>query len=127
MTSHRLFKLVVTMMWLATISLGCNREWEADPATSSPAPQNSPSGDDAEIEAALANLSPADRSIAEAQDTCPVSDQLLGTMGTPIKVTVEGREIFVCCDGCVAELKDNFDQYSAKLDPPASSGDGTQG
>jgi Cu(I)/Ag(I) efflux system membrane fusion protein len=52
------------------------------------------------IRQALANLTPEDRKLAEAQRVCPVTDKLLGTMGTPVKRTVLGQTVFVCCEGC---------------------------
>ena len=65
---------------------------------------------------AMAKLSPDDRARAEAQKICPVSDEPLGSMGTPIKVTVDGEDVFVCCAGCVDELKNNFKKYVDKLE-----------
>ena len=65
---------------------------------------------------ALAKLSPADRQLAEKQKICPVSGQPLGSMGTPYKVTVEGKEVLLCCSGCEAEVKENPEKYLAKLD-----------
>ena len=64
---------------------------------------------------ALAKLSPADRELAEKQETCPVSGEALGAMGKPYKVTVQGREVFLCCQGCEAEIKKNPEKYLAKL------------
>ena len=52
-------------------------------------------------------LSPPDQRMALQQRTCPVTGDLLGSMGKPIKVNVNGRSIFVCCQGCVAEVRDN--------------------
>lgn len=66
-------------------------------------------------EAALAELSPADRTLAEKQETCPVSGEPLGAMGKPYKVTIEGRDVFLCCPGCEAKLKENPQEYLAKL------------
>jgi len=43
--------------------------------------------------------------------TCPVSDEKLGEMGDPYVFTHEGREIKLCCKGC---LKD-FNKDSAKF------------
>src|SRR6266704_4929905 len=43
--------------------------------------------------------------------TCPVSDEKLGDMGDPYVFTHEGREIKLCCKGC---LKD-FNKDSAKF------------
>jgi YHS domain-containing protein len=64
----------------------------------------------------FAALSDADRAVALAQKICPVSDQELGGMGTPIKVTVKGRDVFLCCEGCREKLEANPDEYLAKLD-----------
>ncbi len=51
--------------------------------------------------AGLARLSPADRMLAEAQRYCVVRDgNELGSMGTPVKLMLEGEPVFVCCAGC---------------------------
>ncbi|HEX6962497.1 MAG TPA: hypothetical protein VF175_11560 [Lacipirellula sp.] len=124
-------------MWTATIALlaaftGCSAEQKSEPAAATAQPsaqqaagQNAGAAaadenaqaDEArsEINEALANLSPEDRALAEKQKICPVTDEPLGSMGAPIKVVVEGREVFVCCEGCVDELKNNFAKYDDKL------------
>lgn len=96
--------------------LGCGSEKEVSPVTAEEHTHDKHiSEGKTEMNEAFAELSPADRQLAEAQKMCPVSDQALGSMGTPIKVTVEGREVFVCCEGCVDELKSKFAEYVAKL------------
>ncbi len=56
---------------------------------------------DSEIAKALANLNSDDRNLADAQKFCAVmTDNLLGSMGTPVKVDVNGETVFLCCDGC---------------------------
>jgi hypothetical protein len=67
------------------------------------------------IKANLAKLSEEDRASAEAQGVCPVSGQTLGAMGPPRKVTVNGRDVWICCGGCEKALKDDPDKYLAKL------------
>ena len=67
------------------------------------------------IAAALAKLSDEDRAAALKQKTCPVSGQLLGAMGTPVKVTVKGKEVFLCCPGCKPAIEKDPDKYLAKL------------
>ena len=60
-----------------------------------------PEDPDAKIVAALAKLSPADRELAEKQRTCPIlKDSRLGSMGVPIKLTLAGETVFLCCAGC---------------------------
>lgn len=68
-----------------------------------------------EVREALAGLSPEDRALAEKQKICPVAGEPLGSMGTPYKVTVNGRDVLLCCDGCEEEIKAHPDQYLAKL------------
>lgn len=53
-----------------------------------------------------------DEAIREnTQQTCPVTGERLGSMGSPIPVTVGGKTIQVCCQGCVAAVKKNPDKY----------------
>jgi hypothetical protein len=59
----------------------------------------------------IAKLPPADREAALAQRVCPVTGDALGEMGVPIKVRVRGRDIFVCCKGCVAKIQREPTKY----------------
>lgn len=71
--------------------------------------------DNAAIAEALAELSPQDRSLAERQRICPVTEELLGSMGTPMKVEVSGQQVFLCCEGCKEELLEKPQEHLAKL------------
>lgn len=64
----------------------------------------------------LKDLSPEDRKLAEKQKYCPKTGELLGSMGTPYKIKLKGREFFLCCDGCEAEVRKDPDKYLKKLD-----------
>ena len=98
---------------LGAVLLGCSAEPEAGPAATTAAPpaKSSTAGssrgqvseEEAGVKESVAKLSPEDRALAEAQETCPVTGELLGSMGAPIKVAVEGRDVFVCYEGCVDE------------------------
>jgi hypothetical protein len=68
-----------------------------------------------DFEQALARLAPADRVLALRQKTCPVTDQPLGSMGTPVRVDVSGKAVFLCCEGCEPELRTNLNKYLSKL------------
>ncbi len=59
----------------------------------------------------IAQLAAADQVAALRQRTCPVTQEPLGSMGKPIRVTVGGQSIFVCCEGCVAAVQRNPDKY----------------
>ena len=69
----------------------------------------------ADVVVALTALSDPDRTDALAQKVCPVSDKQLGLMGKPPKVTVEGQDVFLCCEGCDSEIKSDPGKYLAKL------------
>lgn len=70
----------------------------------------------AEIEKALSELSAEDRALAELQKICPVTEFALGSMGPPIKVSLENRDVFICCEGCRERLVQDPDKYFAILD-----------
>jgi multidrug efflux pump subunit AcrA (membrane-fusion protein) len=56
--------------------------------------------DEADIREALSQLSPEDRRLAEAQRMCPIRKERLGAMGPPVRITLNGRIVFLCCEGC---------------------------
>jgi hypothetical protein len=101
---------------LAIALVGCSRQNPSMPAEpQQESATQAETGGDSEITAALAKLSADDRALAEAQKICPVSKELLGSMGAPIKVTVEGKDVFVCCEGCVEELKSDPAKFLAEI------------
>ena len=67
------------------------------------------------IEKNLAMLSDVDRAAAEKQKMCPVSNEELGSMGKPIKVTIKGQEFFICCGGCKSDTEKKTDEVLAAL------------
>lgn len=69
----------------------------------------------AEHAEALAELPPEDRALAEEQKVCPVSGEPLGSMGTPVKVTVEGRDVLLCCEGCRSAIEADPQKFLDKL------------
>lgn len=79
-------------------------------------PADSGSEADSDVSEELAKLSPDDRALAEKQKVCPVTDAPLGSMGMPVKVTLKGRTVLLCCGGCEGKLNKNADKYLAKLD-----------
>jgi multidrug efflux pump subunit AcrA (membrane-fusion protein) len=80
------------------------------------------SPEDLEVEQALAELSAEDRALAEAQGYCPVADFRLGGMGTPLKVDVNGTPVFICCEGCRAELLANPEVHLARVEQYRNNG-----
>ena len=107
--------LAPAMIGLVTM-LGCeSKSTEKPVATDASAPAEKDP---------LADLPEADRAAIMAQKVCPVSTEALGSMGAPIKVTVEGRDVWVCCEACIDAVKKDPAKYFAILDaPPATEGE----
>ncbi len=59
------------------------------------------------VAASLRKLSPEDKKLAQAQRFCPIRNDPLGSMGVPVKLTLDGKSVFICCKGCVAEAQKN--------------------
>jgi hypothetical protein len=144
MKSSMLHLLALTLIVGAAATLGCKKE--AADKTGEPAATGSTASDEAADDAAdepadaaadesagtstdepadtgettETSLTDADKAAILAQKICPVSGEDLGSMGDPIKVTVDGRDVFVCCDQCVEPLKAEPAKYLAKLDAPAA-------
>jgi len=48
--------------------------------------------------------------------TCPVTGEVLGSMGDPIVKDYDGREVRFCCGGCVGKFEAAQDKYWATID-----------
>lgn len=70
-----------------------------------------------EIAAAIDQLDAADRDAARAQRWCPVAlKNRLGAMGTPVKVELEGKQVFLCCEQCLKQARDSAKATVAKAE-----------
>jgi membrane fusion protein, copper/silver efflux system len=68
------------------------------------------------IDAALSELSEEDRKLVLLQKVCPIlPTNLLGSMGPPLKVIVDGQPVFLCCSGCKQKALDNPQATLAKI------------
>jgi hypothetical protein len=113
--------LASSLTWFA----GCRKDpAPAPPAANPPAPADKPAGeqpqaandsDAGKIEAAFASLSAEDRALAMKQKICPISEEPLGAMGTPIKVHVAGNDVFLCCEHCKDPLLEDPAKHLAKI------------
>jgi hypothetical protein len=66
--------------------------------------------------AAIEKLPAADQEQALKQAVCPASGEHLGAMGVPVKVSAQGRSFFLCCKGCLDDVKADPQGIIAKLD-----------
>ncbi|MBI2827212.1 MAG: hypothetical protein HYX69_21280 [Planctomycetia bacterium] len=72
---------------------------------------------EAGVKAALAKLTPADRALAEAQRWCPVMpDDRLGAMDQPIKIMLDGKPVFLCCEECEKDARADAKATLAKVE-----------
>ena len=108
---------------VSIIATGCQTQSSPVSSNTASTPKNQDSDDhqhddhgDADVAAAMAKLSPEDRKEAEAQKFCVVmGDNLLGSMGTPLKLDVKGQPVFVCCSGCKSKALKNPEQTLAAV------------
>lgn len=63
----------------------------------------------------IEELPEADRQLALAQGTCPVTGAALGSMGVPVKITLRGQPVFLCCKGCIGKAKRSPDEMLKKV------------
>jgi Cu(I)/Ag(I) efflux system membrane fusion protein len=61
-------------------------------------------------------LPEADRPLALAQRTCPITGAVLGSMGVPVKIVLRGQPVFLCCKGCVDKTQNAPDETLKKVD-----------
>jgi YHS domain-containing protein len=99
----------VAVFGLTAALIGCGDRTSHEEHKTTPSPETS---------ASVAELSEADAALAKQQRVCPVSGDVLGAMGKPYKVTVQGKTVFLCCSGCEEELRKNPEKYLSKLESP---------
>ena len=113
MTRRHIVIAAGLLLALTTLTIGCGEKTKtpakADAGKGSAAAKGgeatAESAEANEIREAMAQLPEADRKLAEAQGVCPVGDGPLGSMGMPYKVTVKGRDVFLCCEGCKEKIE----------------------
>jgi hypothetical protein len=59
----------------------------------------------------VVRATPVDEGAIRSQGVCPVLNQPLGSHGPPTKLLINGRALFVCCQGCVEKVKKSPDKY----------------
>jgi YHS domain-containing protein len=90
---------------------GCIKKIQAEPAKylamvygNQPAP-----------ELTVTTATPADAALIAQQKVCPVMDEPLGGMGTPIKVMIGDKPVFLCCKGCIKKVEAEPAKYLAMV------------
>ncbi|NOY40609.1 MAG: hypothetical protein GXP26_02060 [Planctomycetes bacterium] len=57
----------------------------------------------------------ADLPLIAKQKTCPITKGPLDSMGGPVKLMIGDKPLFVCCAGCIDQVKSNPAMYLAML------------
>jgi len=108
-----LLSLVALLLPALVLLAGCGQSTK--PAASAPDGKPAAKGD--KFAEALAQLSPEDRKLAEAQKFCALANERrLGGMGTPVKIMIEGQPVFLCCDGCKEGALEKPQETLAKVE-----------
>ncbi len=63
----------------------------------------------------LADATTMDQPAIDRQKNCPVLGTALGEHGKPIKLSVNGHSLFVCCRGCIEKVLQQPDAYFQKV------------
>jgi Cu(I)/Ag(I) efflux system membrane fusion protein len=92
---------------------------QSKPDSSRPKPKSEPrvavaTPDDEDLKN-IEQLPEADRQLALAQGACPVTGAALGSMGVPVKITLRGQPVFLCCKGCVGKAKRSPEETLKKV------------
>jgi multidrug efflux pump subunit AcrA (membrane-fusion protein) len=66
-------------------------------------------------QANVAKLAAKDRALARAQKFCPMTGELLGSMGVPFRVVLKGQSVFLCCKNCEADARKDPEKTLAKV------------
>lgn len=101
------FGLLVTLA-------GCSDSGTTTQSTSAPKKKLS---EEERIAAAINELPEGERDLAKAQKFCAVAETgRLGSMGKPFKLEIDGKPVYLCCEGCKDEALKNPEETLAKVE-----------
>jgi hypothetical protein len=79
-----------------------------------------------EVAANPEKLSPDERNADEGKRFCAVQDGIrLGAMGTPVKVSLKGQPVFLCCEACLKKAQAKPDKTLEKVKAIKAKGAGS--
>ena len=116
--------MFLSSLAVLVIAMGLSGCGDADDSPPAADPPEATGGDEhaghmmpasSEVTEAIAELPAEDQAAAQKQRICPVTDAALGSMGKPFKLTVQDREVFLCCEMCKDAITKEPDKYLAKL------------
>ena len=122
-----LSKLICAMMAFTLVawSIGCSQQRSSTALSSASCCQQpgkhsccsqeatqSPQGGQTRV--VLAALGESDKTGIAEQRVCPVSGAQLGSMGDPVKAMVDGKPVYLCCQGCLSKVQSAPEAYLRK-------------
>lgn len=69
----------------------------------------------ADIAENLAKLSVEDRKLAKTQGVCPITGDPLGALGVPVRITLNGQPVLLCCKDCIEKAQAEPDKTLGKI------------
>ena len=64
----------------------------------------------------VSNAPAKKRAAVEGQKYCAVANNsLLGSMGAPVELSIDGQSVYLCCKGCAKKAQANPDETLAKV------------
>ncbi len=109
-----LSRLAAIVVLLPFFLSGCQERAAAPQAASTTT--STDADEEAQIRQNLAQLSPEDRKLAQAQKFCAIEgDNRLGAMGKPVKIVMAGEPVFLCCKGCSQDAQKHPAQTLARV------------
>jgi hypothetical protein len=109
--------LTLGFIFVLALSLTACSGGGSSPAPKGPTKAAELTEEEKEILEVRSKLSTEDRALVDAQEWCVVSsDEKLGSMGAPIKLSIKGQPVFVCCGGCKRKAEADPDKTLAKIE-----------
>jgi hypothetical protein len=116
---HRMIRTRPILRFAAGAALvvglvGCaNNDSASNPAAAA----STPTRESPKAPATAAKISAEDQALIDAQGWCAIEpENKLGDMGPPIKLTLKGQPVFICCKGCQKTAEADPDKTLAKVE-----------
>ena len=107
-------------LWMVAVAISVSGCGEAP--TTPKTPVTTPSATaSAGGEKATKTFTVEEQAQIDKQKTCPVGGESLGGMGTPYKMMVGDRAVYLCCEHCKDAVLKDPEKYLAILDAAAKS------
>ena len=98
-------------LFVVTVAVAFSGCGDATPPPTSPVSETKPA----------ATFTAAEQAQIDLQKVCPVGGEALGSMGSPYKMMVGERAVYLCCEHCKGSVSKDPEKYLAILDAAAKA------